>query len=177
MLSSLPRFAQPIPNVTVTIDKDALLPCVVDNLRSYKVAWVRVDTQTILTIHQNVITRNPRITLAHSDHRSWFLQIKSVQETDRGWYMCQINTDPMRSLMGYLEVVVPPEIIDRDTSTDLVVKEGSNVTLTCKAKGHPEPYIMWRREDNLEIQYNGQMGKFSTFILSFSILMTWEGFL
>ncbi|CAG7718919.1 unnamed protein product [Allacma fusca] len=103
--SSLPRFAQPIPNVTVTIGKDALLPCVVDNLRSYKVAWVRVDTQTILTIHQAVITRNPRITLSYSDHRSWFLQIKNTHESDRGWYMCQINTDPMRSLMGYLEVV------------------------------------------------------------------------
>lgn len=42
---------------------------------NFQVAWVRVDTQTILTIHQNVITRNPRITLAHSDHRSWFLQV------------------------------------------------------------------------------------------------------
>ncbi len=29
----------------------------------------------------------------------------SVQETDRGWYMCQINTDPMVHRSGYLEVV------------------------------------------------------------------------
>jgi hypothetical protein len=28
-----------------------------------------------------------------------------VKETDRGWYMCQINTDPMKSQIGYLEVV------------------------------------------------------------------------
>ncbi|CAG7822206.1 unnamed protein product, partial [Allacma fusca] len=49
----------------------------------------------------------------------------------------------------------PPQIIDQDTSIDLVAKEGSNVTLYCKAKGHPEPYVMWRREDNKEIQYNG----------------------
>jgi hypothetical protein len=33
----LPRFAEPIPNVTVTIGRDALLACVVDNLRGYKV--------------------------------------------------------------------------------------------------------------------------------------------
>ncbi len=29
----------------------------------------------------------------------------SVQEIDRGWYMCQINTDPMVHRSGYLEVV------------------------------------------------------------------------
>jgi hypothetical protein len=28
-----------------------------------------------------------------------------VQEIDRGWYMCQINTDPMVHRSGYLEVV------------------------------------------------------------------------
>jgi hypothetical protein len=70
-----------------------------------QVAWVRVDTQTILSIHHNVITQNPRVSLSFNDHRSWYLQIKNVHETDRGWYMCQVNTDPMRSRQGYLQVV------------------------------------------------------------------------
>nr|CAD7202923.1 unnamed protein product [Timema douglasi] len=197
-----PRFAEKISNVTVTVGRDALLACVVDNLRGYKnkwsrdqdpdvfmehtinfypnslisgpdrygtvlcslsrplyeeagfksrrgspglvvctqmssicyysvepswwsrglvrpssvgldcqcvlclqVAWVRVDTQTILSIHHNVITQNPRISLSYNDHRSWYLHIKNVHETDRGWYMCQVNTDPMRSRQGYLQVV------------------------------------------------------------------------
>jgi len=151
----LPRFAEPIPNVTVTIGRDALLACVVDNLRGYKVAWVRVDTQTILSIHHNVITQNPRISLSYNDHRSWYLHIKNVHEADRGWYMCQVNTDPMRSRQGYLQVVVPPSIVDRETSTDMVVRESANVTLTCKATGYPEPYVMWRREDGEDINYNG----------------------
>lgn len=34
---SFPRFAEPIPNVTVTVGRDALLACVVDNLRGFKV--------------------------------------------------------------------------------------------------------------------------------------------
>lgn len=72
---------------------------------SWQVAWVRVDTQTILSIHHNVITQNPRISLSYNDHRSWYLHIRNVQESDRGWYMCQINTDPMRSQQGYLQVV------------------------------------------------------------------------
>lgn len=71
----------------------------------FQVAWVRVDTQTILSIHHNVITQNPRISLSYNDHRSWYLHIKNVHEADRGWYMCQVNTDPMRSRQGYLQVV------------------------------------------------------------------------
>nr|XP_022905101.1 lachesin isoform X2 [Onthophagus taurus] len=153
---SFPKFAEPIPNVTVTVGRDALLACVVDNLRGFKVAWVRVDTQTILSIHHNVITQNPRISLSYNDHRSWYLHIKNVQESDRGWYMCQVNTDPMRSRQGYLQVVVPPSIIDRETSSDMVVLESTNVSLTCKARGYPEPYVMWRREDGENYRYNGE---------------------
>ncbi|XP_071560672.1 lachesin isoform X8 [Temnothorax nylanderi] len=154
--SELPRFAEEIQNVTVSVGRDALLACVVDNLRHYKVAWVRVDTQTILSIHQNVITQNSRITLSFNDHRSWYLHIKEVQEVDRGWYMCQVNTDPMKSRQGYVQVVVPPSIITKETSTDMVVREASNVTLMCKATGYPEPYVMWRREDGKNINYNGE---------------------
>ncbi|CAO1363115.1 unnamed protein product [Diamesa hyperborea] len=154
--ANFPRFAEPIPNITVTIGRDALLACVVDNLKAYKVAWVRVDTQTILSIHHNVITQNPRIVLTHNDHRSWYLHIREVEENDRGWYMCQVNTDPMRSRKGYLQVVVPPVIIESLTSNDMVVREGTNVTLTCKAKGFPEPYVMWRREDGDEMAISGE---------------------
>ncbi|XP_048526410.1 neurotrimin isoform X2 [Dendroctonus ponderosae] len=153
---SLPRFTEPVLNVTVTVGRDALLACVVDNLKGFKVAWVRVDTQTILSIHHNVITQNPRISLSYNDHRSWYLHVKNVQEVDRGWYMCQVNTDPMRSRKGYLEVVVSPTIIDQETSSDMVVLESTNVSLTCKATGYPEPYVMWRREDGEIIRYNGE---------------------
>ncbi|KAK2583266.1 hypothetical protein KPH14_009276 [Odynerus spinipes] len=150
-----PKFAREIQNKTVSIGHDALLECIVDNLQHYKVAWVRVDTQTILSIHQNVITQNPRISLSYNDHRTWSLQIRNTQESDRGWYMCQVNTNPMRYIQGYLQVHVPPSIIDKDTSTDMVVREATNVTLTCKAKGYPTPFILWRRADGKPINYNG----------------------
>nr|XP_045595287.1 lachesin-like [Procambarus clarkii] len=156
----LPKFIEDVPNITVTVGRDALLPCTVEGLMGFKVAWVQVDTQTILTIHKQVITRNPRVALLHNDHRTWHLQIKNVREIDRGWYMCQVNTDPMRSRQGYVDVVVPPDIIDRESSGDLTIREGQDVTLTCRARGHPPPTIIWRREDNQDILPDpGQPGR------------------
>ncbi|XP_076242987.1 neurotrimin [Calliopsis andreniformis] len=143
-----PNFKEPITNVTASVGREAILACVVQDLAGYKVAWLRIDTQTILTIASHVITKNHRIAVSHSDHHTWFLHIREVRESDRGWYMCQINTDPMKSQTGYLEVVVPPDIVDYQTSTDMVVREGSNVTLRCIATGSPEPSISWRREDS-----------------------------
>ncbi|XP_076163350.1 limbic system-associated membrane protein [Ptiloglossa arizonensis] len=142
-----PNFKEPITNVTASVGREAILSCMVQDLAGFKVAWLQVDTQTILTIASHVITKNHRIAVSHSDHHTWFLHIREVRESDRGWYMCQINTDPMKSQTGYLEVVVPPDILDYQTSTDMVVPEGSNVTLRCAATGSPEPNITWRREN------------------------------
>lgn len=55
---------------------------------------------------------------------------------------------------------VPPDILDYMTSTDMIVREGSNVTLRCAAKGSPTPNITWRREDGDTILLgNGEDGK------------------
>ncbi|XP_073823365.1 dpr-interacting protein theta isoform X2 [Musca autumnalis] len=142
----LPKFGEPLQNVTVPVGREAVLQCVVDNLQTYKIAWLRVDTQTILTIQNHVITKNHRMSITHAEKRAWILRIRDVKESDKGWYMCQINTDPMKSQVGYLDVVVPPDILDYPTSTDMVVREGSNVTLKCAATGSPTPTITWRRE-------------------------------
>ncbi|XP_031337228.1 lachesin-like [Photinus pyralis] len=146
LISENPKFGEPIKNVTVPVGREAIFTCVVEDLGTYKVAWLRVDTQTILTIHNHLITKSSRISITNSENRTWYLHIRDVQEHDRGWYMCQINTDPMKSQVGYLDVVVSPDILDYATSADMVVEEGSNVTLRCEAKGYPHPRITWRRE-------------------------------
>jgi hypothetical protein len=58
---------------------------------------VKADTKAIQAIHDHVITHNPRVSVSHSDHSTWNLHVKNVREEDRGMYMCQINTDPMKS--------------------------------------------------------------------------------
>ncbi|XP_039431683.1 lachesin [Culex pipiens pallens] len=146
-----PDFAEPIINISVAIGRDATFTCHVRHLGGYRVGWVKADTKAIQAIHENVITHNPRVSVSHADQNTWNLHIKQVTEDDRGGYMCQLNTDPMKSQLGYLDVVIPPDFITEDTSSDVIVPEGSSVKLTCRAKGYPEPVVTWRREDTTEI--------------------------
>ncbi|XP_042896243.1 lachesin-like [Parasteatoda tepidariorum] len=154
-----PEFAEPIENVTVAAGRDAQLSCTVENLGTYRAAWIKVETKAILTIYHHIITRNYRISLSHSDNRNFILQIRNVRESDKGGYMCQVNTVPMKSQIGYLDVLVPPDILEEGSSSDVIVREGSNVTLTCKAVGYPTPNITWRREDNEPIPLGIWQGK------------------
>ncbi|XP_058828947.1 lachesin isoform X2 [Topomyia yanbarensis] len=153
-----PDFAEPIINISVAIGRDATFTCHVRHLGGYRVGWVKADTKAIQAIHENVITHNPRVSVSHADQNTWNLHIKSVTEDDRGGYMCQLNTDPMKSQLGYLDVVIPPDFIAEDTSSDVIVPEGSSVKLTCRAKGYPEPVVTWRREDSTEIVLKDSAG-------------------
>ena len=62
---------------------------------------------------------------------------------------------------------VPPDIVDAESSGDVMVTEGSNSSLRCTATGHPTPLITWRREDGRPIYNNGQ------FNISFAPLPLW----
>ncbi|EEB15808.1 lachesin precursor, putative [Pediculus humanus corporis] len=152
VLTDGPRFLEPIPNVTVALGRDASLPCVIENLGSYKVAWIHIDRQMILTIHRYVVARVPRYSVSHDSQKTWLLHVYGVQQEDRGYYMCQVNTNPMISQVGYLQVVVPPNIVDEEsTQSAVAVREHQNASLTCKAEGFPVPKITWRREDGQTI--------------------------
>jgi len=140
--------------VTVNVGREAVLECHVNNLRGYKVGWLKAGDQTILALHKRVITHNSRVSVSHEDNKIWKLHLRSVLESDRGCYMCQINTEQMKQQNGCLDVNVSPEIDYLKTSKDVVVQEGENVTLVCKASGHPTPRITWRREDGENIIRN-----------------------
>ncbi len=44
---------------------------------------------------------------------------------------------------------VPPDIDDLETSSDVIVNEGDDATLTCRASGHPKPQV----RNNIFIEY------------------------
>ncbi|XP_053617958.1 lachesin-like [Plodia interpunctella] len=146
-----PEFAEPITNLTVPLGRDATFRCLVQNLGGYRVGWVKADTKAIQAIHIHVITNNHRVGVSHNGQSVWNLHIKNIQEEDQGQYMCQINTDPMKSQMGYLNVVIPPDFVSEETSGDMMVPEGGTVKVSCRARGMPTPRIIWRREDGTDI--------------------------
>ncbi|XP_064474773.1 hemicentin-1-like [Ornithodoros turicata] len=142
-----PYFAETIPSLTVAAGRNAVLKCVVESLGNYTVAWLNVDKQTLLALHTHVIVQNERIRVSHSAHRTWQLEIRDVRPEDTGYYMCQINTRPMKTQVGYLNVVVAPYFVDAFTTRNLTARENSNVSFRCEARGNPQPKVTWRRED------------------------------
>ena len=72
----------------------------------------------------------------------------ALQLEDSGAYMCQLNTDPMMFKTGFLNVIIPPAIVDiRGPST---VIEGGSARLECEARGEPAPLVFWQRENSRE---------------------------
>ena len=66
-----------------------------------------------MSFNEHVITKNPRINVSIPEENKWTLRISDIRRSDAGFYMCQINTDPMMSQLAYLEAVEPPTILTR----------------------------------------------------------------
>ncbi|XP_047120408.1 lachesin-like [Schistocerca piceifrons] len=146
-----PEFVAPVGNLTAPVGKEVILSCVVDYLGKYKVGWLRSEDQTVLTMHDKVVTHNSRVGVSHDQLRTWRLHVRQLKESDRGCYTCQINTSVMKQQTGCIDVHVPPDILIEETSGDMAVTEGENATLRCRASGRPTPRISWRREDGEHI--------------------------
>ncbi|XP_076053499.1 lachesin-like [Oratosquilla oratoria] len=143
-----PKFLEAIPNMNVTKGRDVSIPCMVDNIGEYKVAWMHIDRKMLLAIDETVITLIPRFYVTRDDPRTWTLHISDVQPDDSGYYVCQVNMVPMINQVGYLQVVVPPRFLDEESSqSHVAVPESSRVRLVCRAEGKPAPTISWKRED------------------------------
>ncbi|KAL5242060.1 hypothetical protein ACI65C_009469 [Semiaphis heraclei] len=154
-----PEFLNPMENVTVALGREAILVCSVKNIGEHKVGWLKAEDQTILSLHERVVTENRRIDIDVDNNTYWRLKIRQLQRSDKGCYMCQINTHVMKKQIGCVDVKVPPDIKDEETISDITVKEGENATLACKAKGNPPPRITWKREDGHKIAIRNKSKK------------------
>lgn len=80
-----------------------------------QVAWIKSDSKAILAIQTHMVAHNPRLSVTHNGHNTWKLHVSNVQINDCGTYMCQINTDPMRSQVHAMHP--PCQVLSSDLAT------------------------------------------------------------
>ncbi|NWW73003.1 NEGR1 regulator, partial [Climacteris rufus] len=106
-----------------------------------KGAWL--NRSSIIFAGSDKWSVDPRVSIATASRREYSLQIQDVDVTDDGPYTCSVQSQHTpRTVQVHLTVQVSPKIFR--ISSDIVVNEGSNVTLVCLATGKPEPSISWR---------------------------------
>jgi Immunoglobulin I-set domain len=82
-----PAFTLPIKNVSVSVGREAVLSCFVENLQDFKVGWMRAADQTVLALGTRVVTHNSRYSVVTEEQKVWRLKIQNIREADRGCYM------------------------------------------------------------------------------------------
>lgn len=134
-------FPKAMDNVTVRQGENAILRCMIDN-RVMRVAWL--NRSSILYTGIVKWSIDPRVLLVANTKSEFSIQIQNVSVYDEGPYTCSVQTDnhPKTSRV-HLIVQVPPQIVE--ISSNVVVNEGSNISLTCVATGRPEPTVNWRQ--------------------------------
>uniref|UniRef100_A0A182X1E9 Ig-like domain-containing protein n=1 Tax=Anopheles quadriannulatus TaxID=34691 RepID=A0A182X1E9_ANOQN len=146
-----PYFDFDVPrNITTRVGQTAFINCRVEQMGDKSVSWIRKRDLHILSAGTAVYTSDERFQVIRSDKaENWTLQIKFAQQRDSGIYECQVNTEPKMSMAFRLNVVEAKAIILGPT--DLYVKMGSVVTLTCIISQGPHDLgtIYWYRGSNL----------------------------
>ncbi|CAB4058939.1 HNT [Lepeophtheirus salmonis] len=87
-------------NDTSVYGRNATLRCPVFEIGGHRVAWMRYDTRTILSLHGELVTQSNRYAIINKEEGSYDLFITNVIDSDAGTYICQINSEPMKNLVG-----------------------------------------------------------------------------
>ncbi|KPM06658.1 lachesin-like protein 2 [Sarcoptes scabiei] len=113
----------------------------------------------LISIQNQIVSKDSRFRVWNNNQKQWFLHIKQTKSSDKGFYMCQINTEPLISRSAFLDILIAPSIDYNATSTDVSVDERTRLSIRCRANGHPKPSVIWRREDNKDINLGLYGGK------------------
>jgi neuronal growth regulator 1 len=167
-LSGLTQRSPTISYITQTQIKDiggtVELSCSVQYTNDYPVIWMKIDPRSNanslpISTGSSLILHESRYSLRYDTASSTYtLQIKDIQETDAGFYHCQVLISPSNRVSAEVELQVrrPPFISDNSTRS-VVVSEGEAVQMECYAGGYPPPRISWRRENNAILPTGGSI--------------------
>ncbi|CAL9684199.1 unnamed protein product [Knipowitschia caucasica] len=127
-------------NITIRQGDTAVIRCYVDDKVS-RVAWL--NRSNIIFAGQDKWSLDPRVDLVTKGQLEYSLRIQKVDVYDEGTYTCSIQTK-QKSKTSHIHLIVQVPASIYKVSEDVIVNEGSNVTLSCLASGRPDPIITWR---------------------------------
>ncbi|XP_045770537.1 lachesin [Maniola jurtina] len=140
------------------------LDCSVHYAQDYPVLWVKYDrlktTESLpLSTNSGLIVRDSRFSLRYDDASATYtLSIKDIQETDAGWYQCQVLISISNRITAEVELQVRrPPIISDNSTRSIIASEGESAVMECYAGGFPPPKISWRRENNAILPTGGSI--------------------
>lgn len=90
-------------------------------------AFVHTYLQKTEEEYTNIYMHTTEYVIFDELNSAWSLLIQFVPFFVHSTYMISTH-----SQIGYLDVVIPPDFIPEDTSSDVIVPEGSSVKLTCR---------------------------------------------
>lgn len=130
--------------VPVAVGQTAKLQCLVEITGSINVEWMN-PLHEVLTLNNQVLTQDQRFSIHHPYVKEWNLEIRNVRSSDAGEYRCRIGIGQLPEITRSvkLTITIPPEIISVSGDESYVLN--STATLSCVAKGIPEPEITWQR--------------------------------
>ncbi|KAK8750522.1 hypothetical protein OTU49_014881 [Cherax quadricarinatus] len=145
---SPPEFDETLANnVTVIEGETASLPCVVTKLRGRSVSWMRQRDLHVISANQLIFTSDDRFKVRMDNETSSFtLEVGAALTNDSGVYECQINTRPKLSRPVTLTVQAAGANIMGPS--ELYIKTGSTLVLTCTATLHPHAHTKVEWEHN-----------------------------
>ncbi|XP_050994845.1 LOW QUALITY PROTEIN: hemicentin-1 [Labeo rohita] len=120
--------------ITVLVNKTALLECHVDGSPTPKISWMK-DSQPLTTDNTHRLLSNGRT-----------LQILNAQVTDTGRYVCVAQNLAGTAEKSFnLHVHVSPSIVGvREENVTVVVN--NFISLNCEATGFPPPTLSWFKD-------------------------------
>ncbi|KAK8760877.1 hypothetical protein V5799_027856, partial [Amblyomma americanum] len=134
-------------NVTATVGGKVHLKCRLNDLGRYKIAWIRIDDSTVLSLGSSVILNDSRFSVKSDGGGYYALHIERTGYEDSGLYACQVNTNPVKTEYTALEVTGPSLFDEFLSSPSTVVAYlGESASLRCVARSTSRQPITWRRE-------------------------------
>ncbi|XP_023323778.1 junctional adhesion molecule-like [Eurytemora carolleeae] len=145
-----PYFAPSlISNYSSMVGDTVHLSCVVFQVETQSVSWVRSRDSHILSVDTTVFVSDPRVVIIQNKIRGeWTLIVKGVKKSDEGVYECQISTQNKMSHLTYLKVLEPK--VEIEGGPDIFTKRESTVQLKCLVTGSSHVNsIKWLYEDEV----------------------------